>query len=140
MCWFGINWCLEPALMFSTPRKLTLKFGSIFFTITQAAPRPDAVAPHAPPLAFCKFICVRYLPPTLPLAAASCAAPHVHGPVVRAIFKRCPQLHQELHWVLTVLTMARVKRDFVGKQSLGALIVYTQQNGSSWLNRNEPYG
>lgn len=89
---------------------------------------------------FASLFCVRYLPAALPLAAASCAAPRVYGPVVRAIFKRCPQLHQELHWVLTVLTMARVKRYFVGKQSLGVLIVYTQQNGGSWLNKDNRTG
>lgn len=89
---------------------------------------------------FASLFCVRYLPPALPLATASCAAPRVNGPVVRAIFKRGPQLHKELHWVLTVLTMARVKRYFVGKQSLGMLIVYTQQNGGSWLNKDDRTG
>lgn len=135
MCRLGLNRRRGRALMFSTFSELTLKFGSIFFIITQTAPRSDTVAPHAPPLAFARLFCIRYLPSALPLAAASCAAPHVYGPVVRAIFKRCPQLYQELHWVLTVLTMARIKRDFVGKQSLGALVVYTQQNAGLWLNR-----
>lgn len=137
VCRLGLNRRRGRALMFFT---FTFKFGSIFFIITQTAPRSDAVAPYAPPLVFAILFCIRYLPPALPLASASCAAPHVYGPVVRAIFKRCPQLHQELHWVLTVLTTARVKRDFVGKQSLGALIICTQQNGGSWLKRDESYG
>ncbi len=117
--------------MFFTSSELALKFRSIFFIITQSAPRPDAVGPHDLPLVFACSFSIRYLPTALPLAAASCAAPRIYGPVVRAIFKRCPQLHQELHWILTLLTTARVKWDFGGEQSLGPVIVYTQQNGGT---------
>jgi hypothetical protein len=61
MCRLSLNRRRGRALMFSTSGKLTLKFGSIFFIITQTAPRPDAIAPHAPPLAFCKFILYKVL-------------------------------------------------------------------------------
>ncbi len=47
--------------MFSTFGELTFKFGSICFIITQTAPRSDAVAPHIPPLAICKFILYKVL-------------------------------------------------------------------------------
>jgi hypothetical protein len=127
----GLNRRQSGALMLFMSSELALKFRSIFFIITQTAPRPDAVAPHALTLVFACLFSKRYLPTALPLAATSCTAPRIYGPVVRAIFKRCPQLHQELHWILTLLTTARVKRDFVREQSLGPVIVYTQQNGGT---------
>ena len=61
MCRHGLNRRRRRALMSSMFSELTLKFGSIFFIITQTAPRSDAVAPHAPPLAFCKFVLYKVL-------------------------------------------------------------------------------
>ena len=76
--------------MFSTFSELTLKFGSIFLIVTQSAPRPDAVAPHAPPLAFCKVILYKVLTSRLSSGSRFLRSPTRIRPCRKGYFQKVP--------------------------------------------------
>jgi hypothetical protein len=76
--------------MFSTFTELTLKFRSIFFIITQTAPRSDAVAPHALPLAFCEFILCKVLTSRPSFGSRFLRSPTRIRPCRKGYFQKVP--------------------------------------------------
>jgi hypothetical protein len=139
MCRLGFNRRRGHALIFSTFSKLTLEFGSISSIITQTAPRSDAVAPHAPPLAFCKFILYKVLTSRPSSGNHFLRSPTRIRPYRKGYFQKVPTTAPGAPLGSYSADNDLSQTGLCVKAKPGR-VDYTYSNGGLWLNGDESYG